>query len=257
LLFFYGVILCVGALGAFGYLALVSDASYARLFSRQDSAPKFFFAPRGDDARVAHGGDWNDWRRVFSNTPGAQPKYIIGHWPKLYAPWCELWQRYRSWGPTAVYRQPGAAQERVMPVPAGRPENVTLTTDPLSPPNVVEADAIFVDLETFLRHDWPQHIQKIFLDVPDEAIDDQVRLHLPRVVPLHLSGLSMAQAMARLAEQCANYRLYHVSAVRFGYEDEGSTLNVWNWGNWELTVHCDSISEVDSLLGYTATETQL
>jgi Na+/H+ antiporter NhaD/arsenite permease-like protein len=31
LLFFYGVILCVGALGAFGYLALVSEASYARL----------------------------------------------------------------------------------------------------------------------------------------------------------------------------------------------------------------------------------
>lgn len=31
LLFFYGVILCVGALGAFGYLAMVSEASYARL----------------------------------------------------------------------------------------------------------------------------------------------------------------------------------------------------------------------------------
>src|SRR5262249_33206583 len=28
LLFFYGVILCVGALGAFGYLALLSQASY-------------------------------------------------------------------------------------------------------------------------------------------------------------------------------------------------------------------------------------
>jgi Na+/H+ antiporter NhaD/arsenite permease-like protein len=31
LLFFYGVILCVGALGAFGYLAVVSEASYATL----------------------------------------------------------------------------------------------------------------------------------------------------------------------------------------------------------------------------------
>lgn len=31
LLFFYGVILCVGALGAFGYLALLSQASYASL----------------------------------------------------------------------------------------------------------------------------------------------------------------------------------------------------------------------------------
>jgi len=31
LLFFYGVVLCVGALGAFGYLALLSQASYASL----------------------------------------------------------------------------------------------------------------------------------------------------------------------------------------------------------------------------------
>jgi len=31
LLFFYGVILCVGALGAFGYLAILSEASYASL----------------------------------------------------------------------------------------------------------------------------------------------------------------------------------------------------------------------------------
>ena len=31
LLFFYGVVLCVGALGAFGYLALLSQASYATL----------------------------------------------------------------------------------------------------------------------------------------------------------------------------------------------------------------------------------
>jgi Na+/H+ antiporter NhaD/arsenite permease-like protein len=31
LLFFYGVVLCVGALGAFGYLALLSQASYAAL----------------------------------------------------------------------------------------------------------------------------------------------------------------------------------------------------------------------------------
>jgi Na+/H+ antiporter NhaD/arsenite permease-like protein len=31
LLFFYGVVLCVGALGAFGYLSLLSELSYARL----------------------------------------------------------------------------------------------------------------------------------------------------------------------------------------------------------------------------------
>ena len=31
LLFFYGVVLCVGALGAFGFLALLSQASYASL----------------------------------------------------------------------------------------------------------------------------------------------------------------------------------------------------------------------------------
>lgn len=35
LLFFYGVMLCVGALGAFGYLAFVSNASYATLGATQ------------------------------------------------------------------------------------------------------------------------------------------------------------------------------------------------------------------------------
>lgn len=181
----------------------------------------------------------------------ARPRYLVGKWPEIYAPWTLLWQKYRSWGDTAVFQRRDAP---VLPVREPVPyPNLHWVIRRLTPEHAHGADAVHLTTEDYLAHRWPDHIQTIFLDVSDAGFRAGPGANEPRLSPLLLSGLPMQAALTKLAEACKKADIHNLHTGRFGFEDESDPLrSVWptQCCRWVLTVHCETRHEIRSLQGF-------
>jgi len=216
---------------------------FQRLFMEKGVAPKFV---------CLHTIQQNGaLANLLRDAGAARPNYVVGKWPETHAPWTMLWQKYRSWDDTAVFQQRNDPAHELQD--AVEYEHLNCVSTPMNPDSVEGAHVVHLTVQDYLAHHWPDHIACIFIDADREQLPAEFWADDPRLSPLRLSGLPMSEALPKLGDACNAPNLPNAQAIhtgRFGFEDEGVVLRHMWPNRWSLTIHCETIGDMDSLQGF-------
>jgi hypothetical protein len=235
---------------------------YKRLVQEYSRAPSFLSLLDDDPAPDANGNfpliNWDAaLREVVFDEGGVKPEYLIAPKNAVCPPWNALWQHYPNWDlrNTAAFSRswPSDATQRVTRISASR--TVEVKTWPLTPLKIEDANAVFMEVDQFHRHDWPDKLLKI-VSIAPECFDEHIRNEDANLIALDLFGVNMPTALRELDAICEEHKIKSLASIPFGFPDEGAELDHWasqdGPGPQKLTFYADLPGDYTSLVSQCA-----
>lgn len=205
---------------------------YERLFPAQGQAPRVLDLLHDPDAPEHQGSftqvNWPEGLRKAVTEGDVLPELLVNHKTAVNPPWNALWQEFPNWGlgdPAAfsLFWTKDSAQHVTR---VNKTRTVEVKSWPLTPLHIEGADAVFMDIDQFHRHHWPDKLLKI-VNVAPECLDEALRPEESKVVALDVLGRNMEETLRDFDTACEERQIKHLATIPFGLADEAAELDHW------------------------------